>query len=314
MLHPQAQALLRLLQEKGVAPAHVLTPEENRRLYRERAGYTQPPPPVVALSQDLAIPGTGGPIPARLIRPPGSGNDERLPVLVFFHGGGWVIGDLDTHDTLCRELANGAGCAVLSVDYRLAPEHRFPAAAEDAIAALGWVASNAAALSLDASRMAVGGDSAGGNLAAVAALAARDSGGPQLRFQLLIYPVTDLRRGSDSYRARATGYTLGADSMAYFCTHYLGEGEAGLVTDWRASPLLHPDLSRLPPALVLVAEYDPLHDEGVQYAHALSAAGSPATLVNFARQMHGFILMGAVIDEANTAVQLCAAQLRQALR
>jgi acetyl esterase len=314
MLHPQAQALLRLLQEKGVAPAHTLTPEENRWIYRERAGYTQPPRPPVALSRDLAIPGPGGSIPARLIRPQGSREDERLPVLVFFHGGGWVIGDLETHETLCRELANGAGCAVLAVDYRLAPEHRFPAAADDAVAALAWVAANATALSLDASRIAVGGDSAGGNLAAVAALAARDNGGPHLRYQLLIYPVTDLRRGSDSYRARATGYTLGADSMAYFCAHYLGEEEAGLAMDWRASPLLHPDLSRLPPALVLVAEYDPLHDEGVQYAHALSAAGSPATLVNFERQMHGFILMGGVIDEANTAVRLCAGQLRQALR
>jgi acetyl esterase len=313
MLHPQAQALLRLLQEKGVLPPQSLAPSEARRLYRERAGYTQPPKPAVALARDLAIPGPGGPIPARLVRPHGSDDRAALPVLVFFHGGGWVIGDLDTHDTLCRELANGAGCAVLNVDYRLAPEHRYPAAVDDAVAALQWVAAQAPPLGLDASRISVGGDSAGGNLAAVTALVARDAGGPALRFQLLIYPVTDLRRGSDSYRTQASGYTLSADSMAYFCDQYLGGRGPSAQTDWRASPVLHPDLSRLPPALVLVAGYDPLHDEGVQYADALSAAGTPATLVGFERQMHGFILMGAVLDEAHVAVQLCAAQLRQAL-
>lgn len=314
MLHPQAQALLRLLQEKGVLPPQSLPPAEARRLYRERAGYTQPPRAPVALARDLAIPGPGGPLAARLLRPQGSADDESLPILIFFHGGGWVIGDLDTHETLCRELANGAGCAVLSVDYRLAPEHRYPAAADDALAALQWVAANAATLAIDASRIAVGGDSAGGNLAAVTALSARDGGGPALRFQLLIYPVTDLRRGSDSYRTQATGYTLSAESMAYFCAQYLGERGAAAEADWRASPLLHSDLSRLPPALVLVAGYDPLHDEGAQYADALSAAGTPATLVSFDRQMHGFILMGGVLDEAHAAVQLCAAQLREALR
>ncbi len=312
MLHPQAQALLRLLQERGVPPVQTLDAAEARRQYRERAVYTQPARPEVALARDLQIPGPGGAIPARLFRAAGTRPDQRLPVLVYFHGGGWVIGDLETHETLCRELANGAGCAVLAVDYRLAPEHRFPAAADDAVAAVSWVAAQADALALDANRIAVGGDSAGGNLAAVAAIAARDGGGPALRFQLLIYPVTDVRRGSESYRTHATGYTLGAEAMAYFCAHYLGDAEAGHAVDWRASPLLHQDLAGLPPALVLVAGYDPLRDEGVHYAQRLSEAGVRSTLVSFERQMHGFVLMGAMIDEANDAVQLCAAQLRAA--
>jgi acetyl esterase len=298
--------------ERGVAPVQTLEPAEARRQYRERATYTQPQRPDVALAKDIAIPAEHGQIPARYFRAQGSGPAELLPVLVFFHGGGWVIGDLETHETLCRELANGAGCAVVSVDYRLAPEHCFPAAAQDAFAAVRWVAQNAGELGVDVSRIAVGGDSAGGNLAAVAALEARDAAGPPLCFQLLIYPVTDARRGSESYRTLATGYALGAESMAYFCGQYLGEGNPALADDWRVSPLVHPDLSGLPPALVVVAGYDPLHDEGVQYADQLSAAGNTATLVSFERQMHGFILMGGMIDEANTAVQICAAQLRRA--
>lgn len=310
LLHPQAQALLRLLEEKGVPPTHTLPPAEARRLYLERRVFSQPEPPAVAEVRELSLPGPAGAVRARLFRPAGSATGERLPALVFFHGGGWVIGDLDTHDTLCRELANGAGCAVVSVDYRLAPEHRFPAAADDAFAALRGVREQAAALGVDASRLAVGGDSAGGNLAAVAALEARDAG-LGLRFQLLIYPVTDLRRGSGSYTTYAQGYSLGSESMRYFCEHYLGA--AALESHWRASPLLHEDLRNLPPALVLTAGFDPLRDEGLQYAHKLTEAGNTATHLCFERQMHGFILMGRLIDEANAAVRLCAAELRRAL-
>jgi acetyl esterase len=198
------------------------------------------------------------------------------------------------------------------VDYRLAPEHRFPAAVDDAIAAARWVRQEAAALKVDPDRMAVGGDSAGGNLAAVVALAARDAGDLPLAFQLLIYPATDQRRNAPSQSANAQGYLLTRDSIDYFHDHYLVDDARDL--DWRASPLLHADHGRLPPAFVLTAGYDPLRDEGVQYAQKLSEAGSRATLVSFERQIHGFILMGRVIDEANTAVQLCAAQLKQALR
>lgn len=311
MLHPQAQALLRLMEQKGVPATHTLTPDQARAYYLERRTFTQPDAPEVASVRNLEARGPAGPIPLRSYRPAGSSADARLPVLVYYHGGGWVIGDLDTHDVLCRELANQSGCAVVAVDYRLAPEHRFPAAVEDAIAAARWVRANAAQLKVDADRMAVGGDSAGGNLAAVVALATRDAGDLPLAFQLLIYPATDQRRGWPSHATNGEGYLLTHDSIAYYHDHYLGGAAHDL--DWRASPLLHEDHSRLPPAFVLTAGYDPLRDEGLQYAHRLSAAGNRATLVNFERQVHGFILMGRVIDEANVAVQLCAAQLKQAL-
>jgi len=311
MLHPQAQALLRLIEEKGVPATHTLTPAQARAVYRERRAFTQPEPPDVGEVRELEARGLAGAIPLRSYRPVGAAAGAALPVLVYFHGGGWVIGDLDTHDTLCRQLANQSGCAVIAVDYRLAPEHRFPTAVDDAIAATHWIADNAAQLKIDPARLAVGGDSAGGNLAAVVALAARDSGEPRIAFQLLIYPATDQRRGWPSHTSNGDGYLLTRDSIAYYHDHYLVDGASDL--DWRASPLLHADHSRLPPAFVLTAGYDPLRDEGLQYAHALSRAGSRATLVNFERQVHGFILMGRVLDEANTAVQLCAAQLKQAL-
>lgn len=312
MLHPQARALLDLIEARAVPPLHTLAPAQARASYRERRFFTQPAPPEVAVVRDLAMAGPATDLALRLYRPLGSAADAVLPVLVFFHGGGWVIGDLDTHDTLCRELANGAGCAVVAVDYRMGPEHRFPAAVDDCLAALRWVHANAARLGLDPARMAVGGDSAGGNLAAVAAIAARDAGGPALAFQLLIYPATDQRRGAASHETNGQGYLLTRDTIAYFHDHYITDAAHDL--DWRASPLLCPRLQGLPPAFVLTAGHDPLRDEGLQYAQALSAAGTPASLVCFERQIHGFILMGKVIDEANVAVQLCAAELRRALR
>jgi acetyl esterase len=222
-----------------------------------------------------------------------------------------VIGDLDTHDVLCRELANHAGIAVIALDYRLAPEHRFPAAFDDSLAALRWVQREAAALGIDAARLAVGGDSAGGNLAAAAAIAARDAGGPAPAFQLLIYPATDQRQGAPSHAALGEGYLLTRDSMRYYRDHYLPQADD--YADWRASPLLHPDLSRLPPAFVLTAGYDPLRDEGLAYAQRLTEAGTRSTLLCFERQIHGFITMGRVIGEANDAVRLCANALRGAL-
>jgi acetyl esterase len=312
MLDPQAQALLRLMEEKGVPPTHTLTPTEARAFYRERRTFTQPDAPEVGSVRDMEARGRAGPIPLRSYRPIGSRADATLPVLVYYHGGGWVIGDLDTHDVLCRQLCNQSGCAVAAVDYRMGPEHRFPGAVEDAIAATRWVRANAATLKVDAERLAVGGDSAGGNLAAVVALAARDEGQLPIAFQLLIYPATDQRRGWPSHTANGQGYLLTKESMDYYHDHYILDKAQDL--DWRASPLLHENHAGLPPAFVLTAGYDPLRDEGLQYAHALSAAGNRAALVNFERQIHGFITMGRVIDEANVAVQLCAAQLREALR
>jgi acetyl esterase len=312
MLHPHARALLDLIVERGVPPTHTLTPAQARAVYRDRRGFTQPEPPPVGELRELQADGPLGPIPLRLYRPVGATAGQALPALVYYHGGGWVIGDLDTHDTLCRELANHSGCAVVSVDYRLAPEHRFPAAVDDSIAALRWVRREAAALGIDPARVAVGGDSAGGNLAAVVALAAREAGDAPPAFQLLIYPATDQHRSAPSHRTNGQGYLLTTDTMAYFTDHYIPD--RAHYADWRASPLLHPDLSGLPPALVLTAGYDPLRDEGLAYAQRLTEAGNRATHLSFERQIHGFILMGKVLDEANAAVQLCAAALRQALR
>jgi acetyl esterase len=311
MLHPQARALLALIEERGVPPIHALPPAEARRVYRERRFFTQPAPPEVAEVRELQARGPHGDIPLRLFRPAGTAAGERLPVLVYFHGGGWVIGDPDTHDTLCRELANGSRCAVVSVDYRLAPEHRFPAAADDALAATRWVQREAAALGLDGSRLAVGGDSAGGNLAAVVTIAARDAGDPPIAFQLLIYPSTDTTRELPSHRTNGQGYLLTSDTIGYFQGHYLAD--PAQERDWRASPLRHPDLSRLPAAFVLTAGYDPLRDEGLAYAQRLSEAGVRCTEICFERQIHGFVLMGKVIDEANAAVAMCSSALSRAL-
>ncbi len=311
MLHPQARALMDLMAERGVPPTHTLSPAEARAFYRERRTFTQPEPPQVAAVRELTASTPQGDIPLRLYRPLGSDATTVLPVLVYYHGGGWVIGDLDTHDTLCRELANAAGCAVVAVDYRMGPEHRFPAAVDDVLAATRWVREQAGALRLDPGRLAVGGDSAGGNLAAVVALAARDAGDLPIAFQLLIYPATDMRRGHPSHTTNGDGYVLTRDTLAYFHDHYIADSAHDL--DWRASPLLHTDLAGLPPALVITAGYDPLRDEGLDYARALTEAGNRATCVCFERQIHGFITMGRVLDEANTAVALCAAELRRVL-
>ncbi|MBX3635171.1 MAG: alpha/beta hydrolase [Rubrivivax sp.] len=310
MLDPQARALLDLMIERAVPPVHTLSAVDARRMYLERRFFTQPDPPPMAEVRELK---TDGGVPLRLYRPPSAAAAAPglQPVLVYFHGGGWVIGDLDTHDVLCRQLARAAGAAVIAVDYRLAPEHRFPAAVDDCVAATRWVQREAAALGLDATRMAVGGDSAGGNLAAVVCLTLRDAGEPLPAFQLLIYPGTDMRAVAPSHTTNAQGYLLTADSIAYYRGFYTPDPAQW--SDWRASPLLAPDLSRLPPALVLTAGFDPLRDEGRQYADALSAAGTPAQYVCFERQVHGFITMSKVLDEARTAVALCGAVLAEAL-
>ena len=311
MLHPEARALLDLIAQRGVPPTHTLTPPDARRMYLERRHYTQPAPPAVAEVRDLAADGPHGTIALRMYRPLGSAPGAALPALVYFHGGGWVIGDLDTHDVLCRELANGAGCAVVAVDYRLAPEFAFPHAVDDCFAATAWVHRNAASLAIDPARIAVGGDSAGGNLAAVVTHLARDAGALALAFQLLIYPATDQRLVAASHEANGDGYLLTRESIAYYRGHYLPDPDDWL--DPRSSPLLRSDLRGLPPALVLTAGYDPLRDEGLQYAQALSDAGNRASHVCFERQIHGFVPMGKVLEEANTAVALCAAELGRAL-
>ncbi len=306
MLDPQARAVLDLMSERGVPPVHTQTPAEARAAYRDRRGFSQPDPPAVGAVRDLV----GDGLSMRLVLPPGPA-DLPPPLLVYLHGGGWVIGDLDTHDTLCRSLAADAGCAVLAVDYRMGPEHPFPAAVHDSIAALRFARREAAALGIDPARIAVGGDSAGGNLAAVACLALRDAGEPLPVFQLLIYPATDMRGLALSQGLNGEDYLLTADTVAWFADHYMAGAPRD---DWRASPLLAARHDGLPPALVLTAGFDPLRDEGRQYADALSAAGVPCQYVCFERQVHGFLPMGRVINEANTAVDLCAAVLRRVFR
>jgi acetyl esterase len=310
-LAPECRAVLDWIAANR-PPYHTVPVVEARRLYREARRSVQPDPPEVGSVEDRRIPGPAGEIPLRSYRPLGAGAREVLPALVYFHGGGWTIGDLDTHDTLCRSLASEARCGVISVDYRLAPEHKFPAAADDAVSATRWIAENAGTLGIDPGRLAVGGDSSGGNLAAVVALTARDAGGPCIAFQLLIYPSTKIDADFPSIAANGTGYALTRELMAWFRSNYVRGPDDR--RDWRTSPLLAPDLSCLPPALVLTAEYDPLRDEGQAYADRMRDAGVDAAHLSCPGMIHGFILMGKVIPAANEAIRGCARALAAALR
>ncbi len=310
MLDPQAKAYLELLSSLGAPPMHTLSAPQARFAYKKARAVAQPAPPEVGSVTSLAAEGPAGLIPLRYYRPLGSAPADALPALVYLHGGGWTIGDLDTHDVVCRELCNRGACAVVSVDYRLAPEHKFPAAVDDTLAAVRWVAAHAKDLHIDTTRLAVGGDSAGGNLATVAALTLRDGGGPALVLQLLIYPATDFRCTAPSHERNGSGYLLTKESIAYFSNNYLRGPQD--VTDWRASPLLAPSLRGLPPAFVLTAGYDPLKDEGEQYAQALRAAGVAVESVCYDAQIHGFITMSKLIDQANDAFDRCALALRGA--
>jgi len=306
-----AQRVLDLIRESGRPPYETMEPTAAREVYRKGRELLQPEPPPVAAVRDLAAAAPHGVIPLRLYRPAGSTPDRRLPALVFFHGGGWVIGDLDTHDGVCRRLANGAGCAVVAVDYRLAPEHKFPAAVEDCIAATAWIAAQADALGLDATRLAVGGDSAGGNLAAVVCLDARARGTPALRFQLLIYPAVDMAMEHESHRRITSGVPLTHATAAWFRDLYL-RGAADRA-DWRASPLRAGHFAGLPPAYVLTVGFDPLCAEGDDYAARLAAAGVPVTHRHLPRQIHGFVTMGKIITAADGALADAADALAAAL-
>jgi acetyl esterase len=307
MLDPQAQALMNLMIEKGIPPVHTQTPTEARVSYRARRNFTQPDAPEVGRVQDLSFKHSGVDIAVRVYHPAAA--SPALPALVYLHGGGWTIGDLDTHDVLCRSLCQQAGGVVVAVDYRLGPEHKFPAAYDDAVAAWQWVAEQAATLGIDPARIAIGGDSAGGNLAAAACLGLRELGHKPV-LQLLIYPSTMMAPETASYQTNGQGYMLTRESMAWYSSNYLRGPQDTL--DWRASPQLATGHANLPPALVLTAGFDPLRDEGLLYADALSRAVVPAQYICFERQIHGFITMGRVLQEANTAVALCAQALRTA--
>lgn len=308
MLDPQSRALLDKAAAANAPGPEQTSAAEARELYKRSRLPLQPPKPEMGVVRDFTIAGSQGPLTLREFRPKGLSEQRDLPALLYFHGGGWVIGDIDTHDTLCRQLSDGSGAAVYSVNYAKAPEHPFPAAVDDALLATRHVIGAHAQLGIDPARVGTAGDSAGGNLATVVAQALRGETDTPLALQLLIYPVTDLRLGTPSYARYAEGYGLTAAAMRYFRDSYL-QGEAG-ITDARASPLLAGDLSGMPPALVLTAGCDPLRDEGAAYADALSAAGNATQYICFEQQIHGFIIMGGAIDEANTAVRLCADFLR----
>lgn len=311
-LEPQARAVLDLVKKVGRPSYDQLSPPEARQQYRETRTALQPEAPDMAVVKDLSADSPAGPIPIRLYRPPGAADGAPLPALIYFHGGGWVIGDLETHDVLCRQLAQQSGLVVVAVDYRLAPEHKFPAAVDDCWAATRWIASHAGELSIDRHRLAVGGDSAGGNLAAVIALMARDGGGPALAFQLLIYPATDMTRAAPSHAEFADGYLLTRNLTGWFTAHYVRNADDE--TDWRASPLRIPSLAGVPPALIMTAGFDPLRDEGEAYAMRLRDAGVTVDYVCYGGMIHGFLPLGRALDTATRAVAHAAASLRQALR
>jgi len=305
-LDPTMRLVLDQLESAGARPFHELTPEEARQQFEQ---FKLPAPEIALASvEDLDVPGPAGGVRVRVYRPEGEG---ARPALVYFHGGGWVIGSVETHDGTCRELAHGAGCVVVSVEYRRAPEHRYPAAAEDCYAVTRWVADRADALGVDGSRLAVGGDSAGGNLAAVVALMARDRGGPSLRYQLLIYPVTDADFERPSYHDNAEGYLLTRDAMRWFWDLYVPEPAQR--ADAYAAPLRAADLAGLPSAHVITAEYDPLRDEGEAYARRLSKAGVPTTARRYDGVIHGFFALGMIAPVGREAIAEAATRLRTAL-
>ena len=309
-LDPDAETLLAMIRAAGRPPFETLTPEEARRAFAAGRAAVQPEPQEVAEVRDLACPGPLGEIKLRGYRPRGAVPEEVLPALIYFHGGGWLLGDLDSHDTACRHYANGARCRVISVDYRMAPEHKFPAAVDDSAAATRWIIAQAAALKIDAARIAVGGDSAGGNLSAVLAIMARDGELPPLAYQLLVYPATDMAMVTRSSQTATVGI-LTTPTMKWFIDHYLRGPKD--VSDWRASPLRAADLSRVAPALVLTCSYDPLCDEGVAYARRLEREGVRVMHLHYSDQLHGFVGQGKIIRAAGTALDMMAAALKKAL-
>ncbi len=307
-LDPDVLLVLDMIRLAGRPPFEQLTPAEAREAYMKSRAVLQPEPEPVAEARDLAAPGPHGPIPLRLYRPDGA--PGPLPGLIYYHGGGWLLGGLDSHDGVCRRFANAARCVVVSVDYRMAPEHKFPAAVDDCAAATAWAIGQAATLGIDPARVAVGGDSAGGNLAAVMALMARDGSLPKLAFQLLIYPATDMTMTTVSSQTVGPGVPLTSATMKWFIDHYM-RGPADL-TDWRASPIRAASVAGTAPALVLTAAADPLRDEGIAYAARLEREGVRTTAIHLTDQIHGFMSMGKVIRAADTAIDMMAASLRRA--
>ena len=309
-LLPQMQAILDAMEEAGGPAIEDMSPAEARANLDAREGDYYSLPPEVAGVVDRTIPGPKGAIPVRVYAPLGVAPDPAPPLVVYYHGGGWVVGSLQSHDPECRALANAAGAVVMAVDYRLAPEHKFPAPVDDSWAACQWAAANAAEIGADPSRVAIGGDSAGGNLAAVVAQLAASAGAPRLALQVLIYPVTDAATDTDSYHRYDEGYVLSRAGMQHFIATYINEpAEAD---DPRVSPLLADDVSGAAPALVVTASHDPLLDEGKAYADKLAAAGVPVEYVCFDGVTHGFQLWGTALEATDELVARMAKALKHA--
>lgn len=319
MLDPQARALIDLMVERQVPPTHTLSVADARRVYLERRGFTQPEPPAVGEVRELQAQGPLGAIPLRLYKPAGAasgavagavseGASGALPVLVYFHGGGWVLGSLDSTDSVARFLARYSGVSVLSVEYRLAPEHPYPAAPDDALAAFRFAVAMAPRWGHDPARIAVGGDSAGGNLATVLCQDLLRAGEPLPAFQLLFFPAVDLSRKRPSYAEFADGYFLTEAQMDWYTAHYLSGG--GSATDPRVSPLLATDLAGLPPAYIAVAGFDVLRDEGEEYARALAAAGVDVALRRHDGLVHAFVNATGLFAAGKEATLEAAGALR----
>jgi acetyl esterase len=310
-LSPETRSLLDMAYRVGAPRFHELSPAQARHSFHKLQFAFRPEAPAVAAVAEVPIPRRdGSALLSRLYRPLSSHHDDVLPLLIFHHGGGWCVGDVPSYDVLCRELANGSGCAVLSVEYRLAPEHPFPAATEDARLAFDWCADNAALLGIDAARIALGGDSAGGNLAIVTALALRDED-RQPAFLMLVYPSTEIISTRPSRTLYSAGYFLDRETLQWFFERYLPEGNT---EDWRASPMRAGSLAGLPPMLLIAAEFDPLVDDCAAFAQRVAQEGGVVDYQLVEGVVHGFFTLGKAIPEAGRAVALAAAALRRALR
>jgi acetyl esterase len=303
-IDPKAKALLDRMRQMGMKPLSNMSVKEARQMVLDTMGETPPAKPVVSISNRM-IPGPAGDIPIRIYKPRGIGS---FPLLIFFHGGGFVLCDLNTHDHMCRNLCAGANCLVMSVEYRLAPENKFPAATDDALAATRWAAEYASHIGGDPGRIAVAGDSAGGNLSAVTALRIRDQGGPSLCGQLLIYPATDYYKPGTTSLREYSGYFFTMEDLIWFTGHYLNdESEADHPY---AFPMRAADLTNLPPALVITAECDPLRDEGENYAARLKSAGVAVMLIRYDGMIHGFFNYIGVLDQAQEAMDYACSWLK----
>ena len=307
-LDAQVAAVLEKIRLAGNPEYWQMTPQQARDWHNRKAGILDIKPPRVHAVAERTVFGPEADVRVRVYTPRASGSP--LPVLVWLHGGGHVVGSLDSYDAVCRQLALSADCIVASVGYRLAPEHRFPAGVVDCYAALQWAGHTATELGGDASRLAVGGDSAGANLAAVCAILARDAGEPALRFQLLVYPRTAPTEEFPSHHALAEGYLLTRKTILWFHEHYRASDADR--EDFRYAPLICKDLTRLPPALVIVGEYDPLRDDGIAYARKLEAAGNDVELADYAGMVHPFFSMGGAVDAGRAAMAQAAQALRRA--